>query len=74
VSITTPQPGGKRVTIDDMLACVRREIGMRRRVYPRWVEQSKMSAADADREIETMEAVHTHLLAEKERQNPSLFG
>lgn len=62
------------ITIDDMLACVRREIGMRKRVYPRWVEQSKMTAASADREIEVMEAVHTHLLAEKERQNPSLFG
>jgi hypothetical protein len=74
MSITTPPPGSRRVTLDDMIVCVRREIGMRKRVYPRWVESLKMSAGEATREIEVMEAVYTHLLAEKEGLNPSLFG
>lgn len=45
------------ITIEDQIACVRREIGMRKRVYPRWVENGKMKINQADREIAVMEAV-----------------
>lgn len=45
------------ISIDDMIKCVEREIGMRMRVYPRWVEQHKMSIEKADLEIRTMQAV-----------------
>jgi hypothetical protein len=45
------------IDLEQQLACVRREIGMRRRVYPRWVQAGRMSQAAADREIATMEAV-----------------
>lgn len=45
------------ITIDDMIKCVEREIGMRMRVYPRWIEQHKMSIEKADLEIRTMQAV-----------------
>lgn len=38
-------------------ACVDREVKMRRRVYPRWVESGRMAQADADREIAVMEAI-----------------
>ena len=38
-------------------ACIERELKMRRRVYPRWVENGKMTQADADREIAVMEAI-----------------
>ncbi|WP_412508779.1 hypothetical protein [Roseovarius sp. SYSU LYC5161] len=41
----------------DKYAAVRREIRQRRRVYPRLIEQGKMSQADADREIAIMEAI-----------------
>jgi hypothetical protein len=44
-------------TVDEMITCVEREIAMRRKVYPRWVEQKKLSQERADREIETMEEV-----------------
>lgn len=43
--------------IDDQIRCVEREIGMRERVYPRWVENKKMSQNKADNEIATMRAV-----------------
>jgi hypothetical protein len=44
-------------TYDDKRACIERELKMRRRVYPRWVEKGTMSQAQAYREIATMEAI-----------------
>lgn len=46
------------VSIEDQLKCVRRELAMRQRVYPRWVAQSKMKQEAADRELAAMQAVH----------------
>lgn len=37
--------------------CAERELNMRKRVYPRWVAQSKMTQASADKETQTMEAI-----------------
>lgn len=39
------------------IACVKREIAMRRRVYPRWIETGRMTASAVQREIATMWAV-----------------
>lgn len=50
------------MSIDDQIACVKREIGMREKVYPRWIEQKKMTQAKADKEIETMKAVLVTLI------------
>ena len=36
---------------------IEREIAMRRRVYPRWVDDRKMSQAKADHEIAVMVAI-----------------
>ena len=36
---------------------VEREIKLRRRVYPRWIIDGKLTQAAADRQIEVMEAV-----------------
>ena len=41
----------------EQIACVKREIAMRRRVYPRWVSTGRMKREAAEREIETMEEV-----------------
>lgn len=38
------------------LACVRREIGFRERVYPRFIEKGKMKQAEADYQIEESQA------------------
>jgi len=45
------------ITYDQKRAAIEREIKMRRRVYPRWVEAGRMSQAKADEEIAIMEAV-----------------
>jgi len=49
------------IDIDRQIACVRREVSMRRRVYPRWVSTGKMTQDEADRQISTMEAVQATL-------------
>ncbi len=60
------------LSIDGQIACIEREIRMRKRVYPRWVGRGRMTQAKADQELETMRAVlvtlRTHLLTiERER-------
>lgn len=57
------------MTIDDMIKCAEREVGMRERVYPRWVEAKKMSQAKADSEIATMKAIVEFLKKHKEQDN-----
>ncbi len=47
--------------IDEEIACIERELGYRRRVYPRRVAARQMTQANADREIERMEAVLARL-------------
>lgn len=44
------------ITFEDMIKCVEREIGMRKKVYPRWVEAKKISQEKADFEIKCMTA------------------
>lgn len=44
-------------TMDEMIACVEREIAMREKVYPRRIAQGMMKLERADREIEIMKAV-----------------
>lgn len=65
------------ITISQQVACVRREISMRKRVYPRWVQAEKMTQAQADEQLACMEAVRETLeklqADEKARVTPGLF-
>lgn len=45
-----------------------REVKMRKRVYPRWVEQNRMTQAKADEEIAIMQAIAD------DYAEPDLFG
>ena len=45
------------ISAEFKLACARRELAMRRRVYPRWLEEGRISKALAAREIRGMEAI-----------------
>ena len=57
----------------ELAGCARRELRMRERVYPRWIERDKMRQEDADRELALMRAI-VALLEERERQHaPELF-
>ena len=44
-------------TLQDQIDCVKREIAMRERVYPGWVERRRLSQEQADRELTRMRAV-----------------
>lgn len=52
-------------TLDDQIDCVKREIGMRERVYPKWVQLRRLSQEQADRELGRMRAVLNTLQALK---------
>jgi hypothetical protein len=44
-------------TDEEKYLCAVRELKMRRKVYPRWVQIHRMTQEQADREIELMEAI-----------------
>lgn len=43
-----------RTSIDDQVKAVERELRYRQRVYPRWVDAGKMSAAKMEHELRCM--------------------
>lgn len=50
-------------TAAELVACADREVGLRRRVYPVWVRQGRMSQEKADEEIAKMQAICSLLRA-----------
>lgn len=52
------------VSIEEQIACVDRELSMRERVYPRWVNQHppKMTPRTMDLELSRMRAVRQTLI------------
>ena len=44
-------------TAEEKLACVKRELAMRHRVYPSWVDKGRMTSEKAAHEIAVMEAI-----------------
>lgn len=67
---TAPQYGSQPAppTIDEQIDCVRREIGMRQRVYPKWIESRRLTQETADRELTRMRAVLATLERVKAQQ------
>lgn len=49
--------GQKDNILEQQIRCVEREIGMRQRVYPNWINAKKMSAGKAEYEIQMMQEV-----------------
>lgn len=64
-------------SLTDQLAEVQREIGMRRKAYPRWISLGRLTQERADRGIAAMEAVRdtlAGLVAEQVAKDvPELF-
>ena len=46
-----------KVSITDQLACARRELALRRQVYPVWVKSGKLTSNAAETELERMQAI-----------------
>jgi hypothetical protein len=51
----------RRYTLDEQIRCVRREIAVRKNVYPKWTKSGRMKPEVADYEISCMQAVHDTL-------------
>lgn len=44
-------------SLADQIKCAKRELALRRSAYPRWIARGTLKQADADHEIESMEAI-----------------
>lgn len=51
------QPRSESVSLDDQIACARRELALRKRVYPNWVTAKRMNPLKAENEIDAMAAI-----------------
>jgi hypothetical protein len=60
-------------TIDEKIACLSREVGMRRRVYGRQVQEGRMDAATAEKETGIMAAILADYQTQRDAAQPSLF-
>lgn len=60
------------IPLSEQLKCVRREIAMRERVYPRWVADRKMTQTKADAEIAAMKEVANTLFELIKKDEPPL--
>lgn len=48
------------VSLEDQVRCLKREIAMRKNVYPKWIATGRLKQEDADREIAALTAaLHT---------------
>jgi len=59
------------ITAHDKLACAMRELALRKRNYPKWVEQGKLKADEAEHEIEVM---HEICLDYSRQIHPEIVG
>jgi hypothetical protein len=59
------------ITAEDKLREVERELKLRRRLYPHWIEIGKIDASDAKRRIEVMQAIAADY--EKQAQSERLL-
>ena len=61
-------------TIGTKIRCIKRELAMRRRVYPRRVKSGRMTQALADRQIAIMESILQDYEQEQSEREPELFN
>lgn len=65
------------INIDKQIAEVKREIGMRKHVYPRFIQQGNLAADVAAERIETLQAVLSTLETVRNdaqaKKEPGLF-
>ena len=61
------------ISAADKMECAERELRYRRRVYGRLVDRGKMTKAQADRELELMEAIALDYRALAQEEPTPLF-
>ena len=63
-----------KITLDEQIAEVAREVALRRNVYPQFVGRGKMEQAEADLHFARMEAVLATLTWLRENRSAVLNG
>ncbi len=57
-----------QLPIDDLVECVNRELKLRKRVYPRWIDDGRMTQKKSDHEIRCMAAILALLQREQQKE------
>lgn len=60
-----------KVTFEQQLVCAKRELGLRHSVYPRLIEQNRMTQGQANDELDAMRGI-VETLQELVKQNKKL--
>ena len=61
-------PVNRSFTAAEKFQCLLRESGLRKRVYPRLIEQGKLTKEKADRELAIMESIVEDYRGEADRE------
>jgi hypothetical protein len=59
------------VTTEDKLLCAERELKLRERLYPRWIDEGRISEGKAELELAIMRRIvadYAHLVEEEQQQ------
>lgn len=59
------------INYEKLYLCCNREVNLRKRVYPKWVEQGKMHHLKAMEEIDLMQQAAEHFKNLFEQNNPN---
>lgn len=59
-------------TLTDKLACLERELRYRRRVYPRWILEGRMTTASAEHECSVLQAIIDDYRRLRDQESPRL--
>lgn len=60
------------ISAQDGLACIRRELALRKNVYPKWVSNKRMKADDAEHEIAALQRIHDLFVSALSRETTRL--
>jgi hypothetical protein len=55
-------------TTKELISAVGRELGMRKRAYPRWVETGRMTQIEADHQLECMDTLYAMLKSREAKE------
>ncbi|MPR13233.1 hypothetical protein [Microvirga tunisiensis] len=61
-------------TAEQLAVCAEREVKQRRRAYPHWVEDRRMTQAFADEQVAMMEQIARDSRAKADAEKCDLFG
>ncbi len=60
----------QQITLEEMSEEIKREIAMRKSVYPRWIENGKIKKETADYRVLILEALQIYLQEELRDKSP----